>query len=153
MAGGPYSNVVYSEREAINAVWVLVSTAMISFMQCGFALLESGSVRLLCKLWFREDARGSLLTMDFPFRLRIYFGYHCVRFTSWAHSAKHLYPFLIFAHFLHLSSSRSLELGWWMAPAKRLPRFRWSNYDSSGRWHCWICWSSDSWWETWKGKT
>lgn len=45
MAGGPYSNVVYSEREAINAVWVLVSTAMIFFMQCGFALLECGSVR------------------------------------------------------------------------------------------------------------
>jgi Amt family ammonium transporter len=42
---GPYSNVVYSEREAINAVWVLVSTAMIFFMQAGFALLECGSVR------------------------------------------------------------------------------------------------------------
>jgi len=42
---GAYSDVVYSEREAINAVWVLVSTAMIFFMQCGFALLECGSVR------------------------------------------------------------------------------------------------------------
>ena len=35
MAEGPYSNEVYSEREAINAVWVLVSTAMIFFMLCG----------------------------------------------------------------------------------------------------------------------
>jgi ammonia channel protein AmtB len=45
MPGDPYSNVVYTEREAINAVWVLVSTAMIFFMQCGFTLFECGSVR------------------------------------------------------------------------------------------------------------
>ena len=45
MGGDPYSDVVYTEREAINAVWILVSTAMIFFMQCGFALLECGSVR------------------------------------------------------------------------------------------------------------
>jgi ammonia channel protein AmtB len=43
--GGPYSSVVYSERDAINAVWVLVAAAMIFFMQCGFALVECGSVR------------------------------------------------------------------------------------------------------------
>jgi Amt family ammonium transporter len=40
-----YSDVIYSEKEAINAVWVLTSTAMIFFMQTGFALLECGSVR------------------------------------------------------------------------------------------------------------
>lgn len=42
---GTYSDTVYSEKDAINACWVLVSTAMIFFMQCGFALLEAGSVR------------------------------------------------------------------------------------------------------------
>lgn len=40
-----YSRVVYSETEATNAVWVLTCAAMVFFMQCGFALLECGSVR------------------------------------------------------------------------------------------------------------
>jgi Amt family ammonium transporter len=42
---GPYSNVIYTEDEAVNAVWVLCSACMIFFMQLGFALLECGSVR------------------------------------------------------------------------------------------------------------
>jgi Amt family ammonium transporter len=37
-----YSNVVYTEDEAINAVWVLSCASMIFFMQLGFALLECG---------------------------------------------------------------------------------------------------------------
>jgi Amt family ammonium transporter len=45
MAFGQYSNYVYSDREAINAVWILCATANIYMMQCGFALLECGSVR------------------------------------------------------------------------------------------------------------
>jgi Amt family ammonium transporter len=40
-----YANYVYEEHEAINAVWVLTSAAMIFFMQTGFAMLECGSVR------------------------------------------------------------------------------------------------------------
>ena len=36
---------MYSTAEAIDAVWVLVSTCMIFFMQAGFALVECGSVR------------------------------------------------------------------------------------------------------------
>lgn len=40
-----YAQTVYTEKEAINAVWTLTSGAMIFFMQTGFALLECGSVR------------------------------------------------------------------------------------------------------------
>ena len=40
-----YSNAIYSEDEAINAVWVLTSASMIFFMQLGYALLECGMVR------------------------------------------------------------------------------------------------------------
>ena len=40
-----FSNVVYTEDEAINAVWVLSCASMIFFMQLGFALLECGQVR------------------------------------------------------------------------------------------------------------
>jgi len=42
---GTYSDTAYEDNEAINAVWILVSTAMIFFMQAGFALVEVGSVR------------------------------------------------------------------------------------------------------------
>lgn len=42
---GTYSDTVYTSQESINAVWILVSTAMIFFMQAGFALVEVGSVR------------------------------------------------------------------------------------------------------------
>ena len=40
-----YSHFVYSEDQATNAVWVLTCAIMVFFMQCGFALLECGSVR------------------------------------------------------------------------------------------------------------
>ncbi len=40
-----YADVRYDEREAINAVWILVSMAMIFQMQAGFTLVECGSVR------------------------------------------------------------------------------------------------------------
>ena len=40
-----YSEVVYTQTEAINAVWVITSACMIFFMQLGFALVECGSVR------------------------------------------------------------------------------------------------------------
>lgn len=36
---------VYSTKEAVEIVWALVATAMIFFMQSGFALVEVGSVR------------------------------------------------------------------------------------------------------------
>lgn len=45
MAGQSHSQDVYSEIDATNAVWVLTCAAMVFFMQCGFALLECGSVR------------------------------------------------------------------------------------------------------------
>ena len=45
MQSNDYSNYVYTTEEAINTVWIMVSTAFIFFMQAGFALLESGSVR------------------------------------------------------------------------------------------------------------
>ena len=45
MAGGTYSSTVYDEKDATDAVWVLTCAAMVFFMQCGFALLECGSVR------------------------------------------------------------------------------------------------------------
>lgn len=40
-----YENDIYSTRDAIEIVWTLVATAMIFFMQSGFALVEVGSVR------------------------------------------------------------------------------------------------------------
>jgi Amt family ammonium transporter len=43
--GKKYSDVVYGETEATDAVWKLTCAAMVFFMQCGYALLESGSVR------------------------------------------------------------------------------------------------------------
>ena len=36
---------MYDEKDATDAVWVLTCAAMVFFMQCGFALLECGSVR------------------------------------------------------------------------------------------------------------
>lgn len=42
---GDFSDNVYTNRDAISAVWVMISTGMIFFMQAGFALIESGSVR------------------------------------------------------------------------------------------------------------
>lgn len=44
-ASHDYSKSVYSEEKATDAVWVLTCAAMVFFMQCGFALLECGSVR------------------------------------------------------------------------------------------------------------
>ncbi len=41
---GNFSNAVYSQTEATNAIWVLVSAAFIFLMQAGFALVESGAV-------------------------------------------------------------------------------------------------------------
>lgn len=40
-----YENEIYSTKDAIEIVWTLVATAMIFFMQSGFALVEVGSVR------------------------------------------------------------------------------------------------------------
>lgn len=45
MVSQQHSHDVYTEYEATNAVWVLTCAAMVFFMQCGFALLECGSVR------------------------------------------------------------------------------------------------------------
>ncbi len=45
MSNKPYSEVVYGEQEATDAVWKLTCAGMIFFMQCGYALFESGSVR------------------------------------------------------------------------------------------------------------
>ena len=42
---GAYTDKIYSAEEAVSAVWIMVSTGMIFFMQAGFALIESGSVR------------------------------------------------------------------------------------------------------------
>ena len=42
---GTGEDYVYTTNEAINAVWVLVSTCMIFFMQTGFSFVECGSVR------------------------------------------------------------------------------------------------------------
>ena len=36
---------VYTTNEAINAVWIIISTCMIFFMQTGFSFVECGSVR------------------------------------------------------------------------------------------------------------
>ena len=41
-----YENEIYGTKDAIEIVWTLVATAMIFFMQSGFALVEVGSVRL-----------------------------------------------------------------------------------------------------------
>jgi Amt family ammonium transporter len=43
--GENYENEVYNTKDAIEIVWTLVCTAMIFFMQSGFALVEVGSVR------------------------------------------------------------------------------------------------------------
>lgn len=43
--GTSYENEIYKTKDAIEIVWALVSTAMIFFMQSGFALVEVGSVR------------------------------------------------------------------------------------------------------------
>lgn len=42
---GNYTTDVNSTNEATDEVWILVSTGMIFFMQVGFALVESGTVR------------------------------------------------------------------------------------------------------------
>ena len=36
---------IYTTNEAINAVWIIVSTCMIFLMQLGFSFVECGSVR------------------------------------------------------------------------------------------------------------
>jgi hypothetical protein len=41
---GPYSKALYTNEEAINAVWILASAGFIFIMQAGFALIESGAV-------------------------------------------------------------------------------------------------------------
>ena len=45
MSNQEYGLYQYGPKEAINAVWILSSAAMIFFMQTGYALLECGSVR------------------------------------------------------------------------------------------------------------
>ena len=40
-----YSNATYSPEEQVNAVWVLVSAAMVIFMQAGTAITFAASVR------------------------------------------------------------------------------------------------------------
>jgi len=45
MAEDNYENVIYNAHEAVEIVWTLVATAMIFFMQSGFALVEVGSIR------------------------------------------------------------------------------------------------------------
>ena|SRR5258708_26224539 len=42
---GEYTQQVYSAKNAVSAVWIMVCTGMIFLMQVGFALVESGSVR------------------------------------------------------------------------------------------------------------
>lgn len=42
---GNYTTSVYSEKEAINAVWILVSAGFIFLIPAGFALIEAGAVR------------------------------------------------------------------------------------------------------------
>ena len=41
----PYSNAIYSNEDAIDAIWLIVSAGIIFFMQMGFAMLECGSIR------------------------------------------------------------------------------------------------------------
>ena len=41
---GAYTTAVYTQPEAIDAVWTLVSAGFIFLMQAGFALVESGAV-------------------------------------------------------------------------------------------------------------
>ena len=41
---GNYTSAEYTEPEAIDAVWTLVSAGFIFLMQAGFALVESGAV-------------------------------------------------------------------------------------------------------------
>lgn len=49
-----YYSTVYSVSEATSDTWFLASTAMVFFMQAGFALLESGTVR-------EKNAQGILM--------------------------------------------------------------------------------------------
>ena len=51
-----YSDYVYSDQEAINALLVIVSTGMIFLMQSGCAMLEVGSIR-------RKNAHNILITV------------------------------------------------------------------------------------------
>lgn len=41
---GNYTSYVYTEKEAIDSMWILVSAAFIILMNAGFALVESGAV-------------------------------------------------------------------------------------------------------------
>ena len=40
-----YETVRYSTHDGVEVIWAVVSTAFIFFMQAGFALVETGSVR------------------------------------------------------------------------------------------------------------
>ena len=42
---GIYSETIYSSNDGADAIWVLVSTAMIFFMVAGYTLFESGFLR------------------------------------------------------------------------------------------------------------
>ena len=42
---GNYTSAVYTNSQATNAVWILVSAGFIFLMQAGYALIESGAVR------------------------------------------------------------------------------------------------------------
>lgn len=109
--------------------------------------------RFLRKFRLREDARGPLLIMDFPFCIRLNCGNNCVGFPCRALSVEHLHCFLIFVDFFYLSCGCCLELGWWLAIAEGIPRFRWGNNNSSCRRSCWICWSCYSRGATWERET
>lgn len=41
---GPFTKSVYTNDEAINAVWILASAGFIFLMQAGFSMIESGAV-------------------------------------------------------------------------------------------------------------
>lgn len=45
MASPDYANTIYTSEEAINALFILISSGLIILMQAGFALLENGTVR------------------------------------------------------------------------------------------------------------
>ena len=82
-----YSEVVYNDHEALNSIWVIISTCMIFFMQTGFSLIENGSVRsknssaILIKNMF-DSCYGALAFWAFGF--------------SWAKGNDSLFYFISF---------------------------------------------------------
>jgi len=119
----------------------LASRLWIRIWRC--QVLHWRQSRLLRSLRIRKHTRGSLPTLDLPFRFRIHFSYYSFRIPSRKDITQHLHHVLIPSNWIYISSSSCMDLGWWLVTTKRFPRLRWCDNYSFGRRMCRILWRSN----------